>query len=510
MVKEANAMDTQIHETGVAFLSALVSFLLFVCGVLSVESYELDFSTYMGGSRGEDTARAVAVDREGYIYVAGGTQSPDFPVTEGALDTKFATGGLSLGSLGAMDVFVTKLDPEGSIVWSTYLGGPNYDRAYSVEVDSNGCVYVAGRAGEGFPTTPGVVQEEFAGDSNPPGAYGKQDGFVTKLSADGSEILWSTYFGDSGGSIVRDIDIDNYGNAYITLMGVSVPSPYITSGAFQTGLSGGKDNVIAKLSSHGSHIIWASYLGGSGNDIAPSIRADADGYVYVDGSTTSADFPVTENAYQTVHAGSEDAFAAKFRPDGSGLEYATFLGGYQSDGATGKHGLAIDKAGHAYVVGFTSSPDFPVTKGAFQTQYAGGLEGNWEQTGDRFIAKISPDGRHLLASTFVGGNQRDGGEGIAVDDQGRVHLSTFTYSDDFPINDSATQRKKASGPDGAPFILAADFNYAELSTYMGPDGSFVIVGSTNSRNWPTRNAMQPTFGGGSGDIIVVKLSPGNP
>jgi hypothetical protein len=485
--------------------------------------YEVAFSTYLGGSRGEDTARAVAVDREGYIYVTGGTQSPDFPVTDGALDTTFATGGTSLGSRGAMNVFVTKLDPSGSIVWSTYLGGPNYDRAYSVRVDEAGNVYIAGRAGDGFPTTPGVIQEKFAGDSNPPGAYGKQDGFITKLSPDGSEILWSTYFGDSGGSIIRDIDIDDNRNVYITLMGVSVPSQYITSGAFQTELSGGRDNVIAKLSSDGSHVIWASYLGGSRNDIVPSIRVDADGYVYVDGSTTSADFPVTENAYQTVQAGSEDAFVAKFRPDGSGLEYATFLGGSQSDGAAGKHGLAIDKMGHVYVVGFTSSSDFPTTAGAFQTRYAGGMKGNWEQTGDRFIAKISPNGNRLLASTFVGGDQRDGGEGIAVDDQGRVYLSSFTYSNDFPVNDDAMQRENAELPDGVAFILSADFSYAELSTYMGgsgndnfracavgTDGSFVIVGSTNSRDWPVRNAMQPTFGGGNDDVIVVRFSPKNP
>jgi hypothetical protein len=231
---------------------------------------------------------------------------------------------------------------------------------------------------------------------------------------------------------------------------------------------------------------------------------------------------VIDNAYQTVHAGSEDAFVAKFSPDGSKLMYSTFLGGSQSDGAAGKHGLAIDKEGHAYVVGFTSSPDFPITEGAFQIRYAGGLEGNWEQTGDRFITKISPDGKYLLASTFVGGNKRDGGEGIAVDDQGQVYLSSFSYSDDFPVNDDAMQRENAELPDGVAFILSADFSYAELSTYMGgsvndgfracavgSDGNLIIVGSTNSPDWPVRNAMQSTFAGGKGDVIVVKFSLGN-
>lgn len=114
-----------------------------------------------------------------------------------------------------MDVFVTKLSPDGDLIWSTYLGGPNYDRAYAVEVDSKGDVYVAGRAGEGFPVTFGVVQEKFGGDNDANTLYGKQDGFISKISADGSKLIWSTYFGGFGRGFIRDIDIDVNGRVYV-------------------------------------------------------------------------------------------------------------------------------------------------------------------------------------------------------------------------------------------------------------------------------------------------------
>ncbi|MFQ5807974.1 MAG: SBBP repeat-containing protein [Armatimonadota bacterium] len=498
--------------------TAICVLALFMPIACSAQSYDLTFSTYLGGSA-QDSARGVAVDAEGNIYVTGGTTSPDFLTTEGAYDRSYTTGGQSVGAFGPMDVFVTKLDPNGKIVWSTFLGGPNYDRAYSVEVDSQGYVYVAGRAGEGFPTTPGVLQPEFAGDDSRNRAYGKQDGFITRLSPDGSTIVWSTYFGDAGGSIVRDIDIDATGNVYATLMGTRHPNPNVTPGAFQTTPAGDADNVIAKISADGSRVIWASYLGGSGRDLAPSIRVDATGHVLVDGSTASTDFPVTPGAFQRKSGGGGDAYVVKFRPDGSGLVYGTYLGGSRSDGAAGKHGLAVDATGHAYVVGFTESPDFPTTPGAFQRKYGGGMQGTWEQTGDRFVARLSPDGARLLAGTFVGGNARDGGEGVAVDERGSVYMSMFSYSSDFPVNADAMQPKRASRRDGTPFVLAPDFTRAVMSSYMGgsgednlracalgSDGSFVVVGSTNSRDWPVRNAAQPSLAG-DGDVVVVKFTP---
>ncbi len=133
-------------------------------------AFKLSFSTFLSGSGRANGARAVAVDAEGNIYVSGGTSSPDFPTTPGAYSRKFDGSGTSAGNSGPVDAYVTKLTADGKMVWSTLVGGPNHDRTYSIRVDRKGCVYIAGPAGEGFPTTPGVVQEKFAGDTHPPSA----------------------------------------------------------------------------------------------------------------------------------------------------------------------------------------------------------------------------------------------------------------------------------------------------------------------------------------------------
>ncbi len=486
-------------------------------------SFKLSFSTYLSGSGRANGARAVAADAEGNIYVSGGTSSPDFPTAPGAYSRTFDGSGKSAGNSGPVDAYVTKLTPDGKMVWSTLVGGPNHDRTYSIRVAGQGSVYIAGRAGEGFPTTPGVVQEEFAGDNSPAVGYGPQDGFITKLSADGSKVLWSTYFGSADASIIRDMVIDEQGNVYVSMIGVSADSPYITRGAFQTARAGDADGLVAKISSDGRRVVWASYLGGSGRDGAVSIRLDSKGHIIVSGTTGSKDFPVTEGAYQRTLKGPSDAFIAKFSPDGSQLVYSTYLGGSEEDGGAGKHGLDVDADGNAYVVGFTSSADFPITAGALQAAYAGGRAGTWEQTGDRFIVRLSPDGKRLRASTYLGGNARDGGEGIAVNRYGQVYLSGFTFSTDFPVTAGAPQARRAGRTDGTATVLSADFARVVLSSYVGgrgeenfravavcPDGGFVIVGETSSPDWPVLNALQPQGRGGGNDAVVLKFAPAGP
>jgi hypothetical protein len=504
--------------------------LVFTPFIAFAGDYGVAFSTYLGGSGREDTARAAAIDAAGSTFVAGGTTSADFPTTPGAYDREYGSGGRTVGARGPMDAFVTKIDPQGKLVWSTLLGGPNYDRVYTVRVDRDGFVYVAGRAGEGFPTTPGTVQPVFAGDNQPNGAYGKQDGFITKLSPDGSRVVWSTYFGTPGKSIIRDMDIDGEGNIYVVMIEMSRRSAHITRGAFQEKMPGGMDSLVAKISPDASRVVWCSYLGGSGRDLAPSLRVDADGCAVVAGSTFSDDFPVTDGAFQTGPQGAEDAFVAKFAADGSRLIYSTRLGGSKADGAAGKHGLALDRSGRPCVVGFTSSSDFPTTSGAFQQRYAGGMTGPWRETGDRFVAVLSADGSQLDASTLIGGGARDGGEGIEVGPHGRIFLGGFTYSDDFPTAGRPIQSRYGGaanphgplwgGGDATAIVLTPDLKTAELSTFMGgsgedlfracavtPGGDLVLVGSTTSRDWPTNNAHQPSPAGGPDEVIVTKLSP---
>jgi len=520
-----------MSDIGGAKRSIVFVVVLFAATRCPAAELELEFSTYFGGKGGEDTARAVAVDAEGNIYMAGGTMSADFPTTPGAYDRAYGTGGQTVGSRGPMDACVTKFDRKGRIAWSTLLGGPNYDRVYTVRVDRDGFVYLAGRAGEGFPTTPGTVQPQFAGDGDRNGAYGKQDGFITKLTPDGSKVVWSTYFGGDGPAIIRDMDLDAQGNIYVVLIQVNERFGHATPGAFQERPQGDMDSVVAKISADARRVLWCSYIGGSGRDLAPSLRVDKAGRAVIAGSTFSTDFPTTERAFQRRSAGGQDALVARFSPDGSRLEYSTLLGGSDEDGAEGKHGLALDAKGRACVLGFTSSADFPTTDAAFQRKYHGGTTGDWRHTGDRFVAVLSEDGSRLVAATYLGGNARDGGEGIDVDPQGRVYLGGLTYSDDFPVTPEAVSAKYSGaerphgplwgGGDATVVVLSPDLRRLVYATYLGgrgedmfracalgPQGEVALVGTTTSRDWPTRNAIYPTVRGGPDDIIVAKFRPG--
>lgn len=484
--------------------------------------YMAVFSTYLGG-RGEDTIRDVAVDREGSIYVVGGTNSSDFPVTAGVYQPVFATGGTSVGTAGDHDAFVTKLGPNGGIIWSTFLGGPNYDRAYAVEVDDDGNVYVGGRAGDGFPATAGAVQPSFGGDVNPARLYGEQDGFVAKLSPDGTQLLWATYFGGDDFSFFRDIDVDASGRVHGVLTRVAHTNPHITPGAFQTALQGGDDGVMVRFSADGSRVEWATYFGGSADDLrTPSIRVHSTGEVYVWGFTDSTDLPTSTDSFDRSYNGGTDEYIAKLSADGRTLVFGAYVGGSDLE-FTETHGLMLDAAGNAYVTATTKSTDFPVTPGAFQVTYGGSAGPNTGQgtnyPGDAFVAVISVDGRTMLAATYVGGSAGEGPEGIGVDAEGNVYISGATYSADFPTTSDAFQRTIGGAADFFAVKLNSSLTTTLYSTFVGgtgidygrssitdPAGAYYVVGHCQSNDWPTVNAPQPNRRGGTEEGAIIKFS----
>jgi len=185
----------------------MVLALLSVTSALAAGTYDLMFFTYFGGSNWEH-ARDIAVDRRGNMYVVGGASSADFPTTPGAYTRTIRTGGSQ--DFGPCDVFVTKFAPDGHLLWSTLIGGPHYDRGYGVEMDDQGFVYVAGRAGPGFPVK-NAFQPDFNGVDN--GSYGMQNAFVLKLAPDGSDLVWASYVDVS--TLCRDIAIDPNGDVYV-------------------------------------------------------------------------------------------------------------------------------------------------------------------------------------------------------------------------------------------------------------------------------------------------------
>ncbi|MBL1218360.1 MAG: S-layer protein [Planctomycetes bacterium] len=460
----------------------------------------LYYSTYFGGS-GYENLRDVAFDGEGNMYATGGTESSDFPTTPGAYDRTFN---------GWHDVFVAKFDPSGALVWSTLLGGPNYDRAYAIEIGDDGAVYVGGRAGNGFPTTPGVIQETFGGDVNHNGAYGKQDGFVTKLSNDGSTVLWSTYFGTDDRSFLRDIDVDQNGDVYLGVSDLSRSLPYITPGAYQEQHGGGDDLGVAKINADGTQVIWATYCGGPGNEgYGPSVRVDdTTGIVYVVSGATSGGAPVSGNAFDPSYNGGWEMYLCKFSADGSQLLYGTYIGGSGNEGVE-THNLAVDAQGHVFVGTGSDSSDYPTTSGAYQPIKHG--------LTDIVVSKFSADGSQLLASTFLGGASHDWAEGLAVDNTGDLLFAGGSSSDDFPITPYACQSDRAGGEDLIAVILSSDLTQLRFATFMGGSageggrcvavdagrGRFLLGGHTPSDDWPVRNPEQSSLAGSDDGLIAA-------
>jgi Beta-propeller repeat len=476
-------------------------------------SFTLAFSTYLGGSQTEQI-RGVTTDGQGNIYVTGGTASPNFPTTAGAY---------SRTHNGSYDVFVTKLAPSGRILWSTLLGGPNYDRAYAIEVDAQGFVYLTGRAGPGFPTTRGAFQPIYQGTTV--SLYGRQNAFVAKLSPDGSSLVFASYFGTMDGN--RDLALDQSGNIFVATGYDPAKFPPLPASWFANSYKkepSGADCIIAKISNDGSRVIWATYFGGSGIESGtPSIRVDKQGYPVLLSFTNSGDLPTTPGAYNRSFRGVWDMFVAKFTPDGSKLVFSTYLGGSDTE-FTETHGLALDAQSNVIVAATTKSKDFPITPTAFQKVYKGSggstTGGNTNYPGEGFVAKLSSDGTTLLAATYLGGNLGEGIEGVGVDSQGNVYASGATYSSNFPVTSEAFQVTNGGGADFFVAKLSADLSTLLYGTYLGgnnidygrastvdANGNIYVAGEVKSTNWPTRNALQGSYGGGDSDGAVAKFTP---
>ena len=379
---------------------------------LDASGSSLVYSSYLGGS-GYDQGRGLAIDAEGCAYVTGVTQSPNFPTsnplqpTLGGLDDAFVAkldpsgsslvystymGGTSIdrgyaitvdaedsayltgqtysadfpssdafqpGIGGSGDVFVTKLNPAGSLLaYSTFLGGTGKDMGYGIAVDRSGCALVTGETRSAdFPSTGNAAQSALSD---------RGDAFLTKLDASGTLAVYSTYLGGTDYDHGSSVAVDLAGNAYLTGRTRSFDFP-ITAGAYQGTFGGSSDAFVGKVDPSGSLLVYSTFLGGSDADQGYGIAVDSSGRVYVTGETRSVDFP-TGSALQAVNAGGFDTFVCGLGSEGTSLAFSTYLGGSGND-----HGLAIaiDALGAVYVTGRARSDDFPTAE-PFQADFGGG------------------------------------------------------------------------------------------------------------------------------------------
>jgi hypothetical protein len=314
----------------------------------------LAYSTYLGGS-GADWSTGVAIDGAGNAYVTGGTSSTNFP-THTALQATNA---------GNANAFVAKVNAAGTaLVYSTYLGGSNYDVGSGIALDSGGNAYVIGSAhSSNFPTH-NALQSTNANNF---------DAFVAKLNSAGTALVYSTYLGGRGNDNGVSIAVDGAGSAYIA--GTTTSTNFPTSKPLQATNAGGADSFVAKLNSAGTSLVYSTYLGGSNTDGAGSIALDGAGNAYLTGFTGSTNFP-THAPLQATKSGGTDAFVVSVNAAGNTLLYSSYLGGGSNDMG---NGIAVDGADNVYVAGSTASSNFPTLN---PIRAYGGLE-------DGFLTKIN-------------------------------------------------------------------------------------------------------------------------
>jgi hypothetical protein len=467
----------------------------------------LSYASYLGGSRREE-GYGIAVDSFGNAYVVGLTESPDFPTVN------------SRPPGNDYEVFVTKVHASGSaMVYSTYLGGRGSEQGAAIAVDSSGHAFVTGITNSSdFPISP--IPSAGAGGA-------RANAFVTKLSPEGSTLVYSTLLGGNEDDLGLGIAIDSGGSAYVTGQTSSSDFPAGNGGQPPLGnYHSGGDAFITKVNPAGTSLVYSVFVGGTGYDDGRAIAVDSAGSAYITGATHSTDFP-TANALQPHISGTcpsptpiarcFEAFVTKLNPAGSAFVYSTYLGGdFRDEG----HGIAVDSFGNAYVTGETSSLNFPVTANAFQPAISETNGGPFIPNSDAFVTKFNAAGTALVYSTYLGGTgESEPVNGIALARDGSAYVAGSAGSQTFPILD-AFQPHPTGGGDAFITKLNPGGTALTYSTFLGgvehdlaaaiaidTAGNAYITGRTMG-SFPTERPFQPVFGGGGvngTDAFVAKI-----
>ena len=479
---------------------------------------DLKYCTYLGGSGSEGSYGAaysvsIAVDNQGCAYIGGHTESPDYPTTSGAYDV--INEGAAVKPQPRSEACITKLNAQGtSLEYSTFIGDGGagvINGIVGIAVDEDGYVYAAGGANpKGFPSTPGAL-------STPSDDYWAI--FVLKLNQSGDDLVYSATFGAQSGNYPSDLAVDTKGCAYVTGMVYSDGYP-TTPGAFDTSRDDYSCWFITKLNASGSAMVYSTLLGDSdeGQIYNARIKVDNAGCAYVAGRVDVANFPTTPGAFDRSHNGKGDLFVTKMNPSGTALEYSTYLGGSDDDGEY--CAIALDNEGCAYVTGISSSLDFPITAGAYDTAFKG--------YADVFITKLDPTGSNLIFSTRLGSfdyYERPEG-GIALDPEGYVYVTGFNNGGNFPITPDAfwsTISRVVGGktvyytgfiskfsPSGRKLLYSTYFGgtTSQLLRAVATDneGLVYITGDVESDGLPcTPMAYDSSYNGGATDTFVAKF-----
>lgn len=423
---------------------------------LNANGTGLIFSTYIGGTKIEQYGgwkMGVAIGSTGDVFVAGMTESNDFPITAGVFQPAMGESD-PLNSGG--EAFVARISTSGALVWSSFLGGNGLDRPYCLDLDGSDNAYVGGytAATTSFPTTPGAYQTTGTG-------------FISKISADGSSLVWSTRL--SGVlTKVQGCVVDDTGHVYATgFSNYGVNTLVTTPGVFQpTTGGGGTDAFVAKLNPDGASAAYVTWLGGTGGDDGWGIAVNAQGEAVVAGNTGGG-FPVTAGAYQQTFGGTpyNDAFVAKINADATAIIWASYLGKSADDGA---RGVGYDDQGRVWVAGNTSAHDFPTTADGLQKTWGA----NWYWS--PYLARFSADGAALDYATYFNDNGTAVLQDMAVDSSGRAYM-TGECAAGLPTTSGAYDRTLG----GVYDAWVARFSPGGGGGGTDTDGDGVVDGSDN-------------------------------
>jgi len=488
----------------------------------------LVYSTFLGGSS-NDAAFAIAVDSQGFAYVTGGTMSSGFPTQsfspmDRAFDPTFDGGTQTSPSIGGTDVFVSKLNPQGSaLVFSTFLGGSEEEQGLDIALDGDLSVYVTGYTWSAnfpkFPTNP----PDRAFDTS---HHQLADGFVTKLNARGSALVYSTFLGGMSMDVATAIAVNSQGIAYVAGYTSSTDFPTFPTAsipnAFNTIHNGLSDGFVTKLNAKGSALVYSTFLGGSGDDWINDIAVQGD-LAYVTGSTNSTTFPTfptntADRAFNTTLNGRSDGFVTKLNAMGSALVYSTFLGGTDNDQG---NSIAVDSQGLVYVAGSTWSANFPVfptnpPNVAFDPSHNGSSDG--------FVTKLNARGSALVYSTFLGGSGYDTVNDIALvsssSSEVLAHVTGSTSSANFPkrneipcqhcgLSDVFVTKLNAQGSALAfSTVLGGTGDDAGMGIGLDGIGNAFVAGYSASSNFPTTPGSKDTTHNGGYDAVVFEVTTG--
>ena len=407
----------------------------------------LTYSTLIGGTT-RDFGNDVAVDAAGCAYVLGGTQCLDFPTTAGAVK---ATPDATQND----DGFLAKFNADGSaLVYSTYFGGTGSDYAYDVAVDAAGCAYASGGTSSDDLPTSADAFDKVRNDT---------DGYVMKLNATGSVLVYSTYLGGASADGIDGLAVDAAGCAYVGSWTLSTDFPVtpgsIPSKAVLTNIVG----CVTKLNPAGSALIYSTYLGANFSDSMTDLAIDGAGCAYVVGVTDAPNLPTTPGAFQPGLAGDWDWFVAKLNASGTALVYETYLGG---NGYEEPYEVVVDSAGCAVITGLCEAATFPTTPGAYMPAASSGC----------VVTKLNAAGSALVYSTYLGsGTGAEEGEGLALGPDGSAYV-VGAAGDAFPVTPDAFLATRPGNKDGFLSVLSPDGSALTYSTYLGGPNDDAVYG----------------------------------